>query len=99
MALIPCDDCKREISDATIACPHCGRPVGQRPVTTQQTAKRYKGLQLIGAIMVVSGITSVGVTISERSAEPTGAMIGSLLFLFGFVIFLTGRLLAWWNHG
>jgi rubredoxin len=27
MALIECPDCKREVSDAAKACPHCGRPI------------------------------------------------------------------------
>jgi hypothetical protein len=27
MALIQCPDCKREVSDAATACPHCGRPI------------------------------------------------------------------------
>lgn len=27
MALIPCSECKKEISDKASACPHCGAPV------------------------------------------------------------------------
>ena len=27
MALIECADCKRDISDLAVACPHCGRPL------------------------------------------------------------------------
>ena len=28
MALIPCYECSREVSDKATACPHCGSPVG-----------------------------------------------------------------------
>lgn len=27
MALIPCPECRRDVSDKTPACPHCGYPI------------------------------------------------------------------------
>ena len=38
MALIPCYECEREISDKAPACPHCGAPKEERspePVATK----------------------------------------------------------------
>jgi len=35
MALIPCDECKREISSRAAACPHCGCPVVQAAAPAQ----------------------------------------------------------------
>lgn len=32
MALIPCPECKREVSDRAAACPHCGVAIAGRPV-------------------------------------------------------------------
>ena len=37
MALMPCPECGREISDAAISCPHCGLP---RPLYEQQSRAR-----------------------------------------------------------
>ena len=31
MALIACEECKREISDRAAACPHCGCPIAREP--------------------------------------------------------------------
>ena len=38
MALIECDECRREISDKATTCPNCGNPVTENdlPVTPQQ---------------------------------------------------------------
>jgi hypothetical protein len=37
VALVPCQECKREISSAAVACPHCGYPVAQTKVATAST--------------------------------------------------------------
>ena len=31
MALIPCYECEKEISDKALACPHCGAPKEEQP--------------------------------------------------------------------
>jgi len=31
MALIPCYECEKEISDKAPACPHCGAPKEEQP--------------------------------------------------------------------
>src|SRR3954471_21705877 len=33
MALIPCPECKREISDRAAACPHCGVAIAGNPAS------------------------------------------------------------------
>lgn len=34
MALVPCSECGREVSDKAAACPQCGAPVAQQPTAT-----------------------------------------------------------------
>lgn len=29
MSLIPCKECKREVSNQAVKCPHCGAPIGK----------------------------------------------------------------------
>ncbi len=36
MALIPCEDCGRQISDLAVACPQCGRPANIDTLTAQK---------------------------------------------------------------
>lgn len=39
MALTRCPDCERDISDAAVSCPHCGRP-NRRPTLADEHAAR-----------------------------------------------------------
>jgi hypothetical protein len=98
MALIECDECGATVSDK--ACIKCGAPLntGMVPlaradgkvITTQQTGKKYKGLQLFGAALMCAGV------VSGTVKEP---IIAGSLLLIGLVIYLGARLCTWWNHG
>jgi hypothetical protein len=57
VALIPCPECKREISDQAQVCPHCGRPPGVRTTSTfarswkrTPTSSRLLALLLLGGL-------------------------------------------------
>jgi hypothetical protein len=39
MALIRCPDCKKDISDAAVACPFCGRPSANQRAISESAAK------------------------------------------------------------
>ncbi len=39
MALIQCPDCGKQVSDLAPVCIHCGRPLPDRPATTEQDIK------------------------------------------------------------
>lgn len=89
MALTTCKECDARISDQAASCPKCGAP--QRGVvTTQQTAKRYKGAQLVGAAMLSAGVVWV---------MAGGIIGGSWLALAGLMLYLIARARAWWAHG
>ena len=99
MALIDCEECGAQVSDKAAACIKCGAPLNstltalgpaERVVTTQQTGKKYKGLQLLGAGMVCAGVVAC-------TAKEPGAASG--LMLIGLIVFLGARIGAWWNHG
>ena len=96
MALIECYECGAEISERAKACIKCGAPVRHavsqngKIITTQQTAKKYKGAQLAGAALMCVGVVScVG-------KEP-GIFVGT--FTLGLLVYLGARIAAWWNHG
>lgn len=61
----------------------------QRPAVIERTSKRFKGMMLIGALMFLVGLFSLGD--ESRRAGP--------LLLLGVVIYVTGRIAAWWHHG
>lgn len=60
------------------------------PTTIEQTSKKYKAGQLIGALMIGSGIVIyVG-----------GSMgLGTILVTGGAFIYMAARVGAWWNNG
>jgi predicted nucleic-acid-binding Zn-ribbon protein len=101
MALIKCSECGYEVSDKATACPKCGNPVatardvaatGRPLTTTQATAKRFKGQQLLAA-----GLCAVGIILLVSGGE--GGVWGTLLLVAGFAWFLLARVIAWWHHG
>lgn len=53
MALVPCPDCGREVSDAAPACPQCGRPmvsthVPEAPVVVKPTIWQDRNMGALG---------------------------------------------------
>jgi hypothetical protein len=106
MALVPCAECGRQISDKAAACPHCGNPLSPAPaapapvsvatapgqaVTTEATGKGWKVVQLVGALIMTAG--AVACTASKTPGT------GTQLFILGMIVFLAGRAGAWWSHG
>lgn len=89
MALKTCSECQAQISDQAASCPKCGAP--QRGVvTTQLTAKRYKGAQLLAAAVMSIGVVGV---------VGGGHLWGSLTALAGLALYFVARARAWWSHG
>lgn len=106
MSLISCPECAREISDRALSCPRCGTPMlstgpaliqVQAPlggtVSIEATGKRYKLLQLAGAIAITLAVVSCAV------AAPTSRDWSGFVFLTGIALYSVGRVGAWWNHG
>ena len=69
MALIPCYECEKEISDKAAACPRCGAPkeeqlpehVGRNlDLSGLTTAEGLKLPEHVGENLDLSGLTTVG---------------------------------------
>jgi len=89
---IICFDCKELLSNQEHDSPSIVVDKGQ--VTIEKTAKKWKLLQLIGAIMIVFGL------LGSCSYANTDTSSNSLIFaLIGFVIYICARIYAWWYHG
>ena len=60
MALIKCEDCGKDFSDAAAACPNCGRP-NKPPAPTKRTGGGNGCLIVIGIFaMMIGGVAFVG---------------------------------------
>lgn len=103
MALIKCSECGNDVSSNAATCPRCGNPiaqaseakaVGTQITTTQATAKKFKGQQLIATVLCIAGV----ITIIGGEAAGTKT-IGSLIFLLGIILFIVARVRSWWHHG
>jgi len=82
-----------------------------RTVLTEQTAKRYKLMQAVGALLVVLGAGIAFLTVCLNTTEDlkrvytegvwyrVGLIAGISLGISGTVYFAVGKFLAWWHHG
>ena len=108
MALIPCPECQQQVSDKASSCPHCGNPLKAsvspvsvhaqtargKTVTTQTTAKNWKGVQLAGI-----GVMVLGIMFIFGGAEDWRYVAGILMIPVGIIITVVGSVAAWWHHG
>ena len=73
--------------------------------TIQLTSKKWKAIQLIGAIGACIGSISMGSAVDFISINDITIMnkllmdSGIFLALTGLTVFIVGRIGAWWNHG
>ncbi|HZE59640.1 MAG TPA: zinc ribbon domain-containing protein [Burkholderiales bacterium] len=63
-------------------------------ITTEQTSKHHKGMQLAGA-----GVMCLGMGSSAAAAGSGNAGIGMVIFFLGAILYCAGRVGAWWHHG
>lgn len=104
MALIKCGECGNDVSSNASSCPKCGNPIAPAvapataartvepiTVTTQATAKKFKGHQLVAA-----GLCCLGVVLIV--AGDSYFAWGALVMVAGLVWFFVARAVAWWNH-
>ena len=104
--LIKCVECGSDVSDKAGACPRCGAPPsgavaspapamalaarGPRVQTVEQTAKRWKSVQLVSvAFMCIGTVACVA-----QAQAPT-----AIFWLLGFGGYVVSRVGAWWENG
>lgn len=59
----------------------------------ERTGRLFKALMVIGVLLAVYGVISF---VANKDTNPG---TGIVPMVFGFVIFLFGKFLAWWKHG
>jgi len=96
MSLIKCAECAKEISDKAIACPHCGNPV--KPLTIEQTSKKWKTIRLISWIGLLVGGFVFTVHYEQGGFDDYMTGIGMTIATAGFVGILVSKFGAWWNN-
>lgn len=71
--------------------------ISEKPVIIEQTAKRWKVIQLAGAGVCLVGIALTALAISLFSSPL--AIAAAMICAGGLGTIITGRTLAWWYHG
>jgi zinc-ribbon domain len=96
MAIIKCPECGSQVSDKATACPSCAHPVGAVTLI-EQTAKRWKAVQMYGVAGMLLGLLFVFAAIGSESFAVS--MLAGLVTAAGIAIYSVGRIAAWWHHG
>lgn len=101
MSVQNCPDCGGIVSAQATACPHCGRPRNERPQLIEQTAKKWKVIQVIGVVVALCGIVfaMLGAR-GQNGPEATPRFwIGLVIACIGAGVAIAGAIGAWWHHG
>lgn len=75
-----------------------------RVMTIERTSKKWKKVQLVGAgIFFLSMVSCMSASSMRENGDIAGAestmKVAALGMLIGPVVWLYGRLSAWWHHG
>lgn len=81
MPLIPCPECKKQISTAAVACPHCGSPLAPQAVAAAEEKKAAdqqlgKNIGIGCLVVVVAGFVLLFV-VAEVNRRTGGSQSGS----------------------
>ena len=96
MPLTTCPDCGTKVSTRAAACPRCAAPL-TGAVTTEQTGKRWKAVQLIGAGILILAACWIGRQMAV--ASEAGLTIAFVAAVIGLATLIAGQVGAWWFHG
>lgn len=80
MALVPCRECNKEISDKAAACPHCGMPMHPQvarkvPAAQEQTLPGNEGVSIwvwvvsVPVVCIAIAAAAGAFTLSEEDEE------------------------------
>ena len=84
--LVPCPDCKKEISKRAKTCPNCGAPTswGEK-VKKKEKNKRRENVQGAGCLLIILAFI-IGVTLGGPIFFALVAAIGFIILIVGFFI-------------
>jgi DNA-directed RNA polymerase subunit M/transcription elongation factor TFIIS len=98
-----CPYCSEIILTTARKCKHCGEILDaelreSRVQTIEQTGKRWKAVQFVGALVMLAGVICVLVACAGNL--PVAVLVlGAVLATCGIVTFIIGRVGGWWFHG
>lgn len=86
MALIQCDECKKEVSDKASVCPNCGNPISApepqaAPIFVQAPAREKRvpgGAKFVAWVLIIIGVFSI-------------FSVGLIFILIGILILTLGK--------
>jgi uncharacterized membrane protein HdeD (DUF308 family) len=67
------------------------------PMIIEQTAKRWKAIQLAGVLSIIVGMAAVCGAIMAQSADLI--YVAAILPVIGIIVTAYGSIMAWWHHG
>lgn len=95
MPLVACPDCGHTVSDCAPSCPSCGGPMASQVI--EATSKQWKSLQIGGALTAILATLVLIVTYDAR--HEVGITVGGVGLAISLILFVCGRIGAWWHHG
>lgn len=103
MALISCVDCHHQVSERAPACPHCGSPIATKTagvgvITTEQTAKKFKGMILLAWALFFIGLYLTFTAGSKQHFDIWQSMTGMLSIVGGLGLWIVTKFRVWWHH-
>ncbi len=66
--------------------------------TIELTAKKWKGMQVLGALVILAGAVGVFVGVNSKGGEMV-SIAGGVGCGVGLIIVIVAKSLAWWHHG
>ena len=108
--LISCSDCGAPMSKRAPACVKCGAP-NEAPTTIEQTSKKWKGVEMVGVIVMAigvvllivrfAGLVNQGMPVDVAVTNTIQSRIILALFFLipGLGVLIYARGMKWWHHG
>jgi hypothetical protein len=78
---------------------HHHHVIQDQPLLIEKTSKKWKAIQALGAGIMCLGVVSCVAGISSPDKSEFTAMFMAACFLIGLVLYIRGRVGAWWHHG
>ena len=101
MALINCPECKKEVSDQSSSCPHCGYPISRSKMAATHYEQQYAtpvsnndgssfGFAFLGFMIPLIGLILYLVWKDDKPLKAAsagkGALIGAVIGLIFFML-------------
>ena len=99
-----CPFCGEEILAVARKCKHCGESFdghlsGRQSQLIEQTAKGFKLIQALGGIAMLCSLLIMVSAQMGSTPKISHLYFGMVVGGIGIVVYLYGRMGAWWGHG